>query len=272
MTARLALLGHPVAHSRSPAMMEAALRARGIDGSYELRDTPAGSLDAALAALWDEGFAGANVTVPWKAEVRARLTDVDEAAERCGAVNTLVRGPRGFRGCNTDVEGFARALAESGALLAGARVVVIGAGGAARAVIAAATTGGAASVTVLARDATKATMAEAAGFGSDEARAALRACTMVVQATPCGMTGGPPGEAIVAAVDLAACAPGTVAVDLVYAPRETEWMRAAGAAGLRVLGEVGEGMLVHQGAAAFERWFGGEAPVEAMRAAAFGER
>ncbi len=267
MTARLALLGHPVAHSRSPAMMAAAFRARGIDATYELRDTPSGTLDATLAALWDDGFVGANVTVPWKAEVRARLAVVDEAAARCGAVNTLVRGAAGFEGTNTDVAGFTRALGEAGVALTGERVVVIGAGGAARAVVAAALANGA-TVTVLARDAARAAdVGTAAAFGSERAREALAACTLLVQATPCGMEGGPPGEAVVAAVELAACAAGARAADLVYVPRETVWMRAARGAGLRVLDGVGAGMLVHQGAAAFERWFGGVAPVEAMRGA-----
>ncbi|MDB4933012.1 MAG: N-succinylglutamate 5-semialdehyde dehydrogenase, partial [Myxococcaceae bacterium] len=83
---------------------------------------------------------------------------------------------------------------------------------------------------------------------------------------------GAAGEAIVAAVALGACAPGTTAVDLVYAPRVTPWMRAARAAGLRVLDDAGAAMLVGQGAAAFERWFGRAAPVDAMRAAAFLDR
>ncbi|MDB4931942.1 MAG: shikimate 5-dehydrogenase, partial [Myxococcaceae bacterium] len=110
MTARLALLGHPVAHSRSPAMMAAAFRALALDATYEARDTPPGTLDAALAALWDEGFVGANVTVPWKAAVRASLRAVDAVADRCGAVNTLVRSTDGFVGTNTDVAGFTRAV------------------------------------------------------------------------------------------------------------------------------------------------------------------
>ena len=132
----------------------------------------------------------------------------------------------------------------------------------------AAAVAGGATVTVLARDVARAAdVAMAAGLGSDAARSALATCTLLVQATPCGMEGGPPGEAVVAAVELAACAPGAKAADLVYVPRETVWMRAARGAGLRVLDGVGAGMLVHQGAAAFERWFGGVAPVEAMRGA-----
>ena len=148
MTARLALLGHPVAHSRSPAMMTAAFRALGLDASYEALDTPPGTLDATLASLWSDGYLGANVTLPWKSAVRAALGSVDEIAERCGAVNTLLRGEHGFRGTNTDVPGFTRAVNEAGASLDGQRVVVIGAGGAARAVVVAAERGRAESVTV----------------------------------------------------------------------------------------------------------------------------
>jgi shikimate dehydrogenase len=270
VTVRLALIGHPVGHSRSPAMMAAAFGARGLDARYEALDTPPGALDRTLAALWDGGFAGANVTVPWKAAVRAAVRSIDHVAARCGAVNTLVRAADGFHGTNTDVVGFARAVRDAGAPLAGQRVVVLGAGGAARAVVAAAEDAGAAAVTVLARQVERACAlgVAGAGFGTTAARAALADATMLVQTTPCGMTGGPPGEAIVAAAALAGCAPGACAVDLVYAPRETAWMRAARATGLRVLDDAGLGMLVHQGAAAFERWFGGDAPVAAMRAAA----
>jgi len=268
VTARLALIGHPVAHSRSPDMMTAAFRALGLDAAYERRDTPPGALDATLAALWDDGYLGANVTVPWKASVRDALASVDELARRCGAVNTLVRAADGFHGINTDAPGFTRALAEAGVALAGQRVVVIGAGGAARAVVIAAELAGAGRVTVLARDVTRArALGPAAAFGASEARAAVADATLLVQATPCGMTGGPPGEAVIAAVELARCAPGALAVDLVYAPRETLWMRAAREAGVRVLDGVGVGMLVHQGAEAFERWFGRAAPVDVMRAA-----
>ena len=268
MTARLALIGHPVAHSRSPAMMTAAFRALGLDASYEPMDTPPGSLDATLAALWNDGYLGANVTLPWKSAVLSALGSADEIARRCGAVNTLVRTDDGFVGTNTDAPGFARALVEAGAPLAGQRVVVIGAGGAARAVVEAAVGSGAESVTVLARDVAKAgALGPAAGFGTPGARAAVAAASMLVQTTPCGMTGGPPGDAIVTAVELSRCAPGAFAVDLVYAPLVTPWMRLARASGRRVLDGVGVGMLVHQGAVGFERWFGREAPVEVMRRA-----
>ena len=269
MTERLALVGHPVGHSRSPAMMAAAFRALDLDARYELRDTPPGALGATLASLWADGYLGANVTVPWKAAARALVGEVDALAERCGAVNTLVRAPGGFVGTNTDVAGFARALAAAGASLAGHRVVVLGAGGAARAVVAAADLGGAASVTVLARDAARAgALGPSAAFGTADARDAVGRATLVVQATPCGMRGGPPGEALVAAVDLGGCPRGALAVDLVYAPRETTWMQRARAAGLEVLAGAGLEMLVQQGAEAFERWFGRAAPVGVMRSAA----
>lgn len=268
MTARLALLGHPVAHSRSPAMMTAAFRALGLDASYEALDTPPGTLHAALSSLWSGGYLGANVTLPWKSAVRDALGSVDELALRCGAVNTLIRIEAGFVGTNTDAPGFARSVLEAGASLSGQRVVVLGAGGAARAVVVAAEGEGAASVTVLARDAARAeALGQAAGFGTPAARSALAEATMLVQTTPCGMTGGPPGEAIVAASELSRCAPGALAVDLVYTPQPTPWMLAARSSGLRVLDGVGVGMLVHQGAVAFERWFGREAPVEVMRLA-----
>jgi len=273
VTARLALLGHPVAHSRSPAMMTAAFRALGLDASYEALDTPPGTLDATLASLWSDGYLGANVTLPWKSAVRAALGSVDELALRCGAVNTLVRTDTGFVGTNTDAPGFARAVIEAGASLSEQRVVVLGAGGAAKAVVVAAESEGAASITVLARDVAKAgALGPAAGFGTPAASSAIAEATMLVQTTPCGMTGGPPGEAVVAASEFSRCAPGALAVDLVYTPQPTPWMLAARSSGLRVLDGVGVGMLVHQGAVAFERWFGREAPVEVMRRAVTGAR
>ncbi len=270
MTDRIVLIGHPVGHSRSPAMMTAAFRAAGIDAAYELRDTPPRALEGTLAALLREGVRGANVTVPWKVATMA-LVRPDGAARACGAVNTLVRDDCGFAGSNTDVEGFTTALAASGASLRGAVLAVLGAGGASRAVVAAARAGGASKVTLLARAASRDdAAAPMVVLGTDAAHDALAEATLVVQATPCGMHGGPAVEGLLVGARLDACRTGTLAVDLVYAPTETAWMRAADAAGLRVLRGFGAEMLVQQGVAAVQRWFGVRPPAEPMREAVWG--
>ncbi len=134
-TRLLALLGHPVAHSRSPAMMHAALAALELDASYLAFDVAPARLEDAVRGLRALGFSGANVTLPHKRAVLALCDDADPIARACGAANTLVPLGNGrLMACNTDAPGAAMALAEGGVDLHGARVVLFGAGGAARAV------------------------------------------------------------------------------------------------------------------------------------------
>jgi shikimate dehydrogenase len=275
---RLALLGQPVVHSRSPAMMHAALAAMGLEGVYVPFEVAPEGLGDAVRGLAALRFDGANVTVPHKVAVMEHLAAVDDDARLAGAVNTLVRAGEGFVGYNTDIEGLREALAHHGASARGERAVVLGGGGAARAAAVALVRDGAVRVDVVARR-SQAAMAladvvERAGasagahrLGDPSVAEALGAARIVVQATSCGMAGGPDSGALLAGAPLAACARGTAAVDLVYAPPVTPWMRAAEAAGLRVLEGAGAQMLAGQGAAALARWTGREAPVAVMRAA-----
>lgn len=270
----LALLGQPVAHSRSPAMMRAALAALGLEGIYAAFDVAPAGLDAALDGLWALGFRGANVTAPHKAAVAARLAArLTPEAARTGAVNTLLRGPDGWVGHNTDVEGLALALHAERAAIRGASAVLLGAGGAARAAALCLAGLGVAGVTVLARDALRAQgvadvatavglRAGAAGMDSADGLRALAGAAVVVQCTSAEVSGG-----ATLAVSLAPCAPGTLAVDLVYAPRVTPWMRRAEAAGMRVVPDAALTMLAGQGAAALSAWTGVAPPVAVMRAA-----
>lgn len=273
MSARVALLGHPVSHSRSPAMMRAAFAACGVDAEYLAFDVEPADLGDAVRGVLALGFVGANVTLPHKVTVMPHLASVEGMAVLVGAVNTLVRTEGGFMGHNTDAEGVATALAAAGCDLRDARVVVIGSGGAARAAAVGCAWHGAKDVTVVAREeAGGRAVAEATSQVCDarwrafgDAEDALRDCDVVVQATSCGMQGGPPADGLLREVPLARCRRRTFALDLVYVPVETPWLASARDCGLRVVERGGVEVLVRQGAAAFEKWFGVEAPVDAMR-------
>ncbi len=264
---RLALLAHPAGHSVSPALQEAAFAAAGIDAGYELLDVTPDRLAQAVAALRTEPWLGANVSVPYKTTVTRWLDELSPTARRLGAVNTIVRRGERLYGDNTDLRGFARSLADLDVPVRGAEVVVLGAGGAARAVVAALVDAGAA-VAVHNRtgERARALVADLAPAGRVLADAdlapAVRAAHVLVQTTSVGMTGGPPGSPLPAGVLPRSGA----VVDLVYRPPVTPLLAAAAAAGLEVRN--GLPMLVYQGAASFEAWTGRAAAVAAMGEAA----
>lgn len=275
---RLALLGWPVAHSRSPAMMHAALNALGLEGVYVACEVPPEALGDAVRGLFALGFVGANVTVPHKVAVIDHLVGMDDDARLVGAVNTLVRVAEGFHGANTDVHGFREALSQHGVHVRDARAVLLGAGGAARAAAVALLREGVACIDVVARRLSAAVAlsdvlqraggsARAHRLGDESVAKALHDATLVVQATSCGMPGGGDSTALLGGAPLTCCARGTVAIDLVYTPAVTPWMRAAEAAGLRVCAGAALHMLMAQGAVALARWTGRAAPVAAMGAA-----
>lgn len=270
MTRVYGVLGWPVAHSRSPAMLNAAFAAAGVDASYVRFPVSPDALADAVRGLRALGIAGANVTVPHKTSVLPLLDSVDDAARAIGAVNTVVRGEDGrLHGLNTDAGGLVRALVEAGARLEGARALVLGAGGAARAAIYG-LAGAGAEVTVAARrqEAARALWHDALSL-SDETglRTALTRADVVVHATSATLLGDEDRATrlFLAQLPLEALRPGTLVTDLVYTPRDTALLRAARAHGARTLD--GTAMLLHQGALAFERWTGLPAPLEAMRAA-----
>jgi shikimate dehydrogenase len=283
-TARVGLIGHPVAHSLSPALQQAALDACGIAARYSLWDTPPDALAARIAALRAPGMLGANVTVPHKLAVMPLLDALAPSAERlAGAVNTIVatHGPSGtwLVGHCTDPAGLHAALAEAGTPLAGQRVVLLGAGGAAHAVAGLMAFEGARSLIVAARNGLaavglvqdvgrrlpeSATMMATAPLAGEALVEALRDCGLLINATSAGMSGSGQSSPLDVAL-LAHCAAETLVCDLVYAPLETELLRAARGRGLRALN--GLPMLLHQGAAAFTLWTGLPAPLAVMRAA-----
>lgn len=255
---RAAVIGHPVAHSRSPALFAAFARATGIALRYEAVDVPPEELAATLRR-WraDATFVGCNVTLPHKEHALALADRVEPAARDCGAANVLTRDDATLVAGNTDVAGVAAALVQHGVLLAGSRVAILGAGGAARAVAAAARDNGAARITIAARDRARA-LTVAADFDADTcALDAVPVCDLYVNATPAGMAGQP--QISLLPPDAPA---GAVAFDLVYVPEDTPFLRAARARGLRTV--PGTAMFVAQAAATFARWFGVRPPIDAL--------
>ena len=260
------VIGDPVRHSLSPAIHNAAFAALGLDWVYVAFPVPTGQGGDAVAAARTLGLAGLNVTMPHKAAVAAACDDLTDDARALRAVNTVVIGGEGRAlGASTDGEGFLAALAEDGIAMGdGSRVLIVGAGGAAKAVVLALARAGA-EVTVAARRADAAADAAALApgvgtcpLGSPSAlAAAIAKADLVVNATPAGMDG--------ATVPFAPglLRPGQTVTDLIYHPAETPLLAAARDLGART--QNGLGMLIHQAAAAFTLWTGEPAPLEAMR-------
>lgn len=265
-------------------MQDAAFDAAGIEARYEAWDVPPAALPEAVAALRRADVLGANVTVPHKRSVMTHLDLLTERARAIGSVNVVERRDEGLRGDNSDAEGFLRSLEEAGLDPGGRTVVLIGAGGAARAVGWALLQAGVRELTIVNRTVPTAEdlanvlrpwAPEGAGvraLGLDAVPAVARGAWWI-NATSVGMIRGgvdPDVSPVPASVWSAAAYPTSrevprLAIDLVYRPRVTRLLRDARAAGVRTLS--GEGMLLHQGAVAFETWTGRPAPLAAMRAA-----
>ena len=255
------VIGDPVGHSRSPAMHNAAFDALELDWVYVAFPVRRGEGAAAVRAVATLGLAGLNITMPHKADAAAACHDLSSEAAALGTVNTVVNADGTLAGHSTDGDGFLRALDDEGIAVAGQRAVVVGAGGAGRAITHALGRAGA-HVTVAARrpDAARSAASLAPGGAAialDEL--AVEHFDVVVNATPIGMDGEPPP------FDTALLHDGQFVFDTVY-PVETPLLREARARGVRAAG--GLGMLVHQGALSFSLWTGVEPPLEVMRAAA----
>lgn len=249
---RLVLLGHPVAHSLSPAFQNAALRRAGISLIYEAFDIVPAKLREAADRLRTLGASG-NVTVPHKEAFARYCGQRTPIAERVDAVNTFWTEDGVLVGDNTDVGGFEEAVAEAfGAQRQFERVAVLGAGGAAAAVLAAVERWSGTRVVVWSRSAERrdALLDRFPGAAqAASAEAAVDGADLVVNATPLGLRAG---DAFPVAVQR--LAPQACVYDLVYDRLETPWVLAARAAGHQAAD--GIGMLIAQGALAFERWFG----------------
>ncbi len=261
------LIGDPVAHSLSAVMHNAAFSHLGIDATYELWQTPLADLPGRVAALRAPGILGANVTVPHKQAVMPLVDEIAPTAAQIGAVNTIVPVDGRLRGENTDAWGFARSLDVVAAGTPVLTAVVVGAGGASRAVLVSLQDSGCERIVLVNRTHQRALrLAEslarpaspAIEVRSWEDLAAVAApADLVVNATSIGWHGEdlPFDDTILDQLTGSA-----IVMDLTY--RETALLRLAGHRGLRTLD--GLPMLIHQGARAFELWTGQDAPIEVM--------
>jgi shikimate dehydrogenase len=259
--ARLAgVLGWPVSHSRSPRLHGHWLATLGIDGAYVPLPVHPDRFATAVRALADLGFRGANVTIPHKQAAFDICDVVSTGARRAGAVNTLVFRDGRIEGSNTDGYGFLESVrADAPGWAPGdGPAVLLGAGGAARAIAAALLDAGCPRVTLVNRSRTRAeTLARDLGGPIVVADAPpLADAALLVNTTSLGMQGQPPLE-----LDLAPLPPSAVVADIVYVPLETPLLAAARARGLRAVD--GLGMLLHQARPGFEAWFGAAPTVDA---------
>jgi shikimate dehydrogenase len=265
-TTRVAgLLGFPATYSLSPALHNAAYEAMGFDATYVVFPTQPQHLVAAVEAVRALNLLGVSVTIPHKEAVVALCDELTVQAQQLQAVNCISLVDGKLIGHNTDGDGFVRALDDELTFLpAGKRAVVVGGGGAARAVVDALTRHGATEVVVVNRSAERAKeTAELAGdIGRVGDLADIPTADLVVNATPVGMVGDLEGQSPVPSDVFRS---EQVVVDLIYKPARTQFLLDADAAGARVGN--GLGMLLHQAALQIELWTGKSPSLDAMRAA-----
>lgn len=279
---RLGVFGDPVAHSLSPQMQNAGLRALEIKMQYARFHIRQSELRSALRFLRELNFVGINLTVPHKVAGLTQIDVADESASRCGAVNTVRFHENKLIGSNTDAEGFSRAVRSEFSIdLRDLRVMILGAGGGTGHAIAwqcalencerlvlvnrtlaniSALTDRLRSFFAEARVLGPVARLEAVPWDETAVRAQLADIDLIVNATPLGMNPSDP-----APIPARLLAPHHIVLDCVYEPSKTALLRAADEAGAR--GANGLSMLLHQGALSFSIWFNREAPIEAMRSA-----
>ena len=262
-----AVIGWPVEHSRSPAIHNAAAQAVGADLVYTALSVAPGDAAHAVQAVRTLGLRGLSVTMPHKEDVIPALDEITPVAQVLGAVNHITNTNGHLVGNNTDGEGFLLGLEHHGVSIDGMTVGVVGAGGAARAIIHACANAGA-NVVVVARNQDRAQSAAAVGGRNARVGSIDELSTMgvAVNATPVGMATDDPTAALQTPFDPGALATGAVVVDIVYNPLETELLADARRRGLQCID--GLAMLVGQAAAQFETWTGYDAPFGVMMDAA----
>ncbi|MBQ7477876.1 MAG: shikimate dehydrogenase [Selenomonadaceae bacterium] len=268
-TRNLGVMGWPIAHSLSPVLQNAAIEEAGLDYAYVALPVEPLKLPVAVEGLRALQFRGFNVTIPHKSAIMPLLDGIDEDARIIGAVNTVVNEDGFLRGYNTDAAGFIHALQDTGFEVAGKQVCVLGAGGAARAVLWALAKHGAARVSIGVRNPEKAKTLvelfrkhvdmEAFHWESEAFLGRLADAGLLVNTTPLGMH---PHVDDMPPVKLSCLGKDAVVYDIIYTPAETRLLREAASLGHPVLN--GEGMLAGQGAAAFRLWTGVDADVKLM--------
>lgn len=268
------ILGYPIAHTLSPLMHNAAFDALGLPYRYLPFEVDPGRLEGAVKGILPLGILGVNVTLPHKETILPFLDEIDAAAETIGAVNTIEVASGRLIGRNTDGRGFLESLREANVDPAGKRVILLGTGGAARAVAVTLAQQPILEMVIVARTAARgkaladrlaaitphlktslAGVDFSPGFPADSDRP-----TLLVNATPLGMKQGDPSPFPPRLLD-----PRWSVADLIYRPEETPLLAAAKAAGATIV--PGLGMLLHQGAFAFEIWTKQRAPLSKMRQA-----
>ncbi len=266
------ILGYPVAHSLSPLMHNAAFAALGLNWAYIPLPVEPERVEKVTPALRTFNFMGANVTVPHKQAIMRYMDEIDPVAREIGAVNTIAVRDGRMLGFNTDADGFLQSLLETGFSPRGARCLVLGAGGAARAVVFSLAKAGARAISIFNRT------VERAAFLVDDISsvyadirfscellspqtldAANNSFDLVVNTTSLGMF--PQVDA--SPWDDGIPLPEAVICDLVYTPIQTKFLQQAASQGLPTVD--GTGMLIYQGAKAFEIWTGEPAPVAVLR-------
>jgi len=274
MSKSVVLIGHPLKHSISPTFQQAAFDHHALDVKYEKWETPEAELAATADRLRTASVLGANVTIPCKEKIIPSLDELSDTAVRIGAVNTVVNRDGKLMGFNTDAEGFVTSLLQDAHYrLRNRKVVLLGAGGVARAVVFALLNEEVTSVTVFNRSLERGrrlvrSFARSAGriplaappWTELESSVALQDCDLLVNCTSIGMRFTAAEAESPLRADL--IPKDALVYDLVYNPEETPFLREAKKAGAETLG--GLSMLVYQGAASFELWTGEKAPVDIM--------
>ena len=253
MPVKTAVIGHPVAHSKSPLIHTYWMAQYGINGTYEAVDILPDHLQTGVRRLVETGYTGFNVTVPHKSTIMALCDTLDDTAQAIGAVNTVTIRDGKFHGANTDAYGFMENVRD--AYTPGGRAVILGAGGAAKAVLYGLLQGGTPEIVITNR--TKAKALDLTAFdpekitctGWDARSNACEHATLIVNTTSLGMTGQPALE-----IDLSNAAPDALVTDIVYAPLETDLLKQARSKGFKTV--TGIGMLLHQARPGFEQWHG----------------
>lgn len=267
------IIGWPLSHSLSPVFQNAAFEHLGLDCCYVPFPVDPGQLDAAIRAIPALNIAGLNVTVPHKESVIHCLSSLSDEAMMTGAVNTIIVSAKGLVGHNTDGQGFTASLNEAGESVKGRTILVIGAGGAARAVVVSLAREGASAIFIANRTVSKAESlkevlirhyskikAEAIGIEPVDLKRVFKNIDIIINTTSIGLKKGDPTPVPKEFLhkDLFVC-------DLIYNPPDTELIRCAKELCRGHMN--GSGMLIHQGAASFKLWTGIEPPVHIMRQA-----
>ncbi|WP_078597252.1 shikimate dehydrogenase [Evansella clarkii] len=266
----MGVAGYPIGHTLSPAMHEAAFKELGLNMAYHAFEVRLENLSDAVKGIRGLGLKGMNVTIPHKVEVMNYLDEIDNLAAEIGAVNTIVNRDGRLKGYNTDGEGYFQSLREAaGSSLEDKRVLVIGSGGAARAVAVTIAKNGVGELVITNRTLQKSEnlaetclkFANTTVLPMGRAQARLTEFDVIINTTSVGMypeTGSMP-------MSMEMLSRGTIVSDLIYNPLKTRWLKEAEKRGGIALN--GVNMFVYQGAIAFKLWTGVEAPIRVMREA-----